>query len=183
MDEAVSRYSYVLLKLSNLPFESVQGCQADVEVWQRILQVRSLVLQPQDDPVMWIKFANLCRKSGRMQLADKTISSLLPTKVNLYEYGTIPSLIISVVSRTVYGLHQISPTPRLLPMSFTLSSSLCGLTTITLVPSMKCVNLRQTCPRTSRVDLTGMEVLCRKERWTKCLNSLRVAILSWGIGK
>lgn len=45
--------------------------------WQRILQVRALVLNPEDDPVMWIKFANLCRKSDRMALAEKTINSLL----------------------------------------------------------------------------------------------------------
>ena len=55
----------------------LQGCQPDVEVWQRILQVRALVLSPEDDPVMWIKFANLCRKSDRMFLAEKTINSLL----------------------------------------------------------------------------------------------------------
>ncbi|KAF9647181.1 atypical/PIKK/FRAP protein kinase [Thelephora ganbajun] len=55
----------------------LQGCQPDVEVWQRVLQVRTLVLNPEDDPVMWIKFANLCRKSDRMQLAEKTINSLM----------------------------------------------------------------------------------------------------------
>jgi FKBP12-rapamycin complex-associated protein len=55
----------------------LQGCQPDVEVWQRILQVRSLVLDPESDPIMWIKFANLCRKSDRMVLAEKTINSLL----------------------------------------------------------------------------------------------------------
>ncbi|PFH51827.1 hypothetical protein AMATHDRAFT_58344 [Amanita thiersii Skay4041] len=55
----------------------LQGCQPDVEVWQRILQVRTLVLNPEDDPMMWIKFANLCRKSDRMVLAEKTINSLL----------------------------------------------------------------------------------------------------------
>lgn len=55
----------------------LRGCQPDVEVWQRILQVRTLVLNPEDDPVMWIKFANLCRKSDRMVLAEKTINSLL----------------------------------------------------------------------------------------------------------
>ncbi|KAK2463572.1 hypothetical protein APHAL10511_004323 [Amanita phalloides] len=55
----------------------LQGCQPDVEVWQRILQVRALVSSPEDDPMMWIKFANLCRKSERMALADKTINSLL----------------------------------------------------------------------------------------------------------
>ncbi|OSX64010.1 hypothetical protein POSPLADRAFT_1065405 [Postia placenta MAD-698-R-SB12] len=55
----------------------LQGCQPDVEVWQRILQVRALVVTPEDDPVMWIKFANLCRKNDRMFLAEKTINSLL----------------------------------------------------------------------------------------------------------
>ena len=61
----------------------LQGCQPDVETWQRILQVRALVLNPEDDPVMWIKFANLCRKSDRMALAEKTINSLLsPERVS-----------------------------------------------------------------------------------------------------
>ncbi|KAH9940814.1 atypical/PIKK/FRAP protein kinase [Epithele typhae] len=55
----------------------LRGCQPDVEVWQRILQVRALVLSPDDDPVMWIKFANLCRENDRMFLAEKTINSLL----------------------------------------------------------------------------------------------------------
>jgi FKBP12-rapamycin complex-associated protein len=31
---------------------------------------------------MWIKFANLCRKNGRMNLAEKTINSLLPIHVS-----------------------------------------------------------------------------------------------------
>ena len=65
----------------------LQGCQPDVEVWQRILQVRALVLSPEDDPVMWIKFANLCRKSDRMFLAEKTINSLLfPDRVSLFVF-------------------------------------------------------------------------------------------------
>jgi FKBP12-rapamycin complex-associated protein len=48
-----------------------------VDVWQRILQVRSLVLNPTEDNTMWIKFANLCRKSDRNVLAEKTLNSLL----------------------------------------------------------------------------------------------------------
>ncbi len=68
----IHRYLSTCLKLCRL-----QGCQPDVEVWQRILQVRTLVLSPDDDPAMWIKFANLCRKSERMLLAEKTINSLL----------------------------------------------------------------------------------------------------------
>ncbi|TRM60259.1 armadillo-type protein [Schizophyllum amplum] len=64
----------------------LQGCQPDVEVWQRILQVRTLVLNPEDDPDMWIKFANLCRKNDRMALAEKTIRSLLsPRAIHGYD--------------------------------------------------------------------------------------------------
>ncbi|TDL23875.1 atypical/PIKK/FRAP protein kinase [Rickenella mellea] len=64
----------------------LQGCQPEVEVWQRILQVRTLVLNPEDDTVMWIKFANLCRKSERMILADKTINSLLTPPNHVREH-------------------------------------------------------------------------------------------------
>jgi FKBP12-rapamycin complex-associated protein len=55
----------------------LKGCQRDVEVWQRVLKVRALVINPRDSMDMWIKFANLCRKSGRMGLAEKTLNSLL----------------------------------------------------------------------------------------------------------
>ena len=55
----------------------LRGCQRDVEVWQRILKVRALVMTPRENVDMLIKFANLCRKSGRMGLAEKTINSLL----------------------------------------------------------------------------------------------------------
>ncbi|SCV00133.1 LAMI_0G03092g1_1 [Lachancea mirantina] len=53
------------------------GCQKNVDVWQRILRVRSLVVKPKQDMQIWIKFANLCRKSGRMGLAQKALNSLL----------------------------------------------------------------------------------------------------------
>lgn len=55
----------------------LKGCQPDVEVWQRILQVRTLVLSPVEATDMWIKFVNLCRKSDRLDLAAKTLNSLL----------------------------------------------------------------------------------------------------------
>lgn len=53
------------------------GCQKNVDVWQRILRVRSLVVKPKQDMQIWIKFANLCRKSGRIGLAQKALNSLL----------------------------------------------------------------------------------------------------------
>ena len=52
------------------------GCQQNVEVWQRMLKVRALVISPRENLEMWIKFANLCRKSNRMGLADRSLSSL-----------------------------------------------------------------------------------------------------------
>ena len=51
-------------------------------MWQRILSVRSIVITPADDTETWIKFANLCRKSGRMVLAEKTLNSLLGPDAN-----------------------------------------------------------------------------------------------------
>ncbi|KAL2872445.1 putative TOR pathway phosphatidylinositol 3-kinase TorA [Aspergillus lucknowensis] len=52
------------------------GCQQNVEVWQRMLKVRALVTEPQENLDMWIKFANLCRKSNRMGLAERSLASL-----------------------------------------------------------------------------------------------------------
>ncbi|KAJ7026840.1 FAT domain-containing protein [Mycena alexandri] len=75
--------------MRNTWMKRLQGCQPDVEVWQRILQVRTLIINPEDDPVAFIKFANLCRKSDRMALAEKTINSLLtPDRLqHLREYN------------------------------------------------------------------------------------------------
>ena len=39
--------------------------QRNVEVWQALLSVRSLVLPRQQDTHTWLKFASLARKSGR----------------------------------------------------------------------------------------------------------------------
>lgn len=53
------------------------GCQRNVDIWQRMLKVRALVIKPKQDMEMWIKFANLCRKSGRFNLAEKSLNKLL----------------------------------------------------------------------------------------------------------
>ncbi|KZZ93990.1 TorA protein [Ascosphaera apis ARSEF 7405] len=68
------------------------GCQQNVEVWQRMLKVRALVISPRENLEMTIKFANLCRKSNRMGLADRALSSL----ENFSEFagGNIPPEII-----------------------------------------------------------------------------------------
>ena len=61
----------------------LKGCQRNVDVWQRMLRLRNLVIAPQDNMHMWIKFANLCRKSGRMGLAEKSLKQLIGTEAPL----------------------------------------------------------------------------------------------------
>ncbi|KAJ1517551.1 phosphatidylinositol kinase- protein kinase tor1 [Coelomomyces lativittatus] len=53
------------------------GMQKSVEVWDQILKVRSVVLSPQEDSEMWIKFSSLCRKGGRFGLSQKILESIL----------------------------------------------------------------------------------------------------------
>ena len=55
----------------------LDGCQREVDTWQRILQIRSMVLTPKDDMKTWLQFADLCRTSDRLALADKTLTALV----------------------------------------------------------------------------------------------------------
>ncbi|KAK0707622.1 phosphatidylinositol 3-kinase-like protein [Lasiosphaeris hirsuta] len=61
----------------------LKGCQRNVDVWQRMLRLRSLVMSPQENMHMWTKFANLCRKSGRMGIAEKSLKQLIGTDASL----------------------------------------------------------------------------------------------------
>ncbi|KAI9151477.1 Serine/threonine-protein kinase tor2 [Paramyrothecium foliicola] len=61
----------------------LKGCQRNVEVWQRMLRLRALVISPGENMHMWIKFANLCRKSGRMGLAEKSLKQLIGIEESL----------------------------------------------------------------------------------------------------
>lgn len=58
-------------------WKRLQGGQRIVEDWQRIIQVHSLVVNPQEDVHTWLKYASLCRKSGSFKLSHKTLSMLL----------------------------------------------------------------------------------------------------------
>jgi serine/threonine-protein kinase mTOR len=55
----------------------LQGVERNVEVWQHILSVRSLVAPPNDNIIWWTKFANLVRKSERPRKARKILTTLL----------------------------------------------------------------------------------------------------------
>ena len=51
--------------------------ERSADVWQEILSVRALVAPPARDPQTWLKFSNLCRKSGRGALGHKILSEIL----------------------------------------------------------------------------------------------------------
>eukprot|EP00002_Diphylleia_rotans_P004010 TRINITY_DN1288_c0_g1_i6.p1 TRINITY_DN1288_c0_g1~~TRINITY_DN1288_c0_g1_i6.p1 ORF type:complete len:2340 (-),score=509.17 TRINITY_DN1288_c0_g1_i6:204-7223(-) len=57
--------------------ERLKGGQRNVEVWQQILAVRSLVVSPQEDVEIHLKFAALCRKSGRLHMSNQVLLTLL----------------------------------------------------------------------------------------------------------
>ena len=65
------------LHLRSLWKQRLLGVETEPDTWQRLLAVRSLLLAPQDDLEVWIKAASLYKKNGQVQLALKTVHSLL----------------------------------------------------------------------------------------------------------
>jgi FKBP12-rapamycin complex-associated protein len=57
--------------------ERIHGVQRNVEVWQALLAVRSLVLPMHEETETWLKFASLNRKAGRTRQARRTLLTLL----------------------------------------------------------------------------------------------------------
>lgn len=57
--------------------DRIQGTKRNVEVWQELLAVRALVVPPTKDIDTWLKFASLCRKSGRISQGRSTLVKLL----------------------------------------------------------------------------------------------------------
>jgi FKBP12-rapamycin complex-associated protein len=47
--------------------------QRNVEVWQRVLRVRALVISRLEDVDMWLKFSSLCRKVNMMTSSYTTL--------------------------------------------------------------------------------------------------------------
>ncbi len=52
------------------------GAQRSIPVWQRLLSVHSLVLTPNENQEMLLKFASLCADQGRLALAQRTLLTL-----------------------------------------------------------------------------------------------------------
>ncbi|CAK9315702.1 unnamed protein product [Citrullus colocynthis] len=73
--------------IRNMWTERIQGAKRNVEVWQAVLAVRALVLPPTEDIETWLKFASLCRKSGRVSQARSTLVKLLQYDPETSENG------------------------------------------------------------------------------------------------
>eukprot|EP00899_Mesostigma_viride_P025256 jgi/Mesvir1/5915/Mv00684-RA.1 len=57
--------------------DRIRGAQRNVEVWQALLAVRSLVMPALEDCDTWLKFSSLCRRSGRVRQSRDTLVKLL----------------------------------------------------------------------------------------------------------
>jgi FKBP12-rapamycin complex-associated protein len=57
-------------------WERLKGCQRVVEDWQKILQVRSIVVPIHEDINTQLKFASLCRKNGRLVRYWKCVNTI-----------------------------------------------------------------------------------------------------------
>ncbi|KAF5280820.1 hypothetical protein FQR65_LT14927 [Abscondita terminalis] len=76
--------------LCTMWWQRLQAGQRLAEDWQRIIQVHSLVLTPQEDMHTWLKYASLCRKSGSLMLSHKTLVMLLGYDPSLHPEQTLP---------------------------------------------------------------------------------------------
>jgi FKBP12-rapamycin complex-associated protein len=56
--------------------ERLKGTRANVDDWQQILMVRSLVLSPKEMRTSWLKFAALCRNEDKLPMAERVIDML-----------------------------------------------------------------------------------------------------------
>ncbi|KAJ3063540.1 phosphatidylinositol kinase- protein kinase tor1 [Podochytrium sp. JEL0797] len=63
--------------IRNMWMERLKGCQQDADIWSPIIRLRELVISPKVEPAMWIKFAKICRKTKRMSLSFRALSSVV----------------------------------------------------------------------------------------------------------
>lgn len=82
------------------------GCQKNVDIWQRMLKVRALVVSPKQDMDIWIKFANLCRKSGRLGLSEKALNLLLDKEAPGQQPSRAPPQVVYAQLKYIWARGQ-----------------------------------------------------------------------------
>eukprot|EP01084_Bolivina_argentea_P180951 312572_1 len=55
----------------------LKGCEYSVDVWQEILQVRSLIRKPTQDINTYLQFSSLCRTNQRLTLSLDILNKLM----------------------------------------------------------------------------------------------------------
>ena len=81
----------------------LHGCQEDVDVWQALLAVRSMVMQPADDVDTFLHFSSLCRKSNRMAASLRVFTQLLHTDTATLALPTLPTQLTIQQPTVVYA--------------------------------------------------------------------------------
>ena len=72
-----SRMHEACATIRRMWMQRLDHCQRDVEVWQEVLMIRSLVVPPSEDVHTYLDFSSLCRAQGKLHLSLKTITTLL----------------------------------------------------------------------------------------------------------
>jgi serine/threonine-protein kinase mTOR len=63
-----------LLQLWN---SRLRGSQPSIDIWEKFLSFRPLLVSPEEDLDTWTQFAELCMKNGQIKLAEDTLETLL----------------------------------------------------------------------------------------------------------
>lgn len=71
-------------------FHSILYVEKSVDVWYKFLRIRALVIDPKDEPQIYVKFASLCRKNGRPNLALRTLLELSGADLGSFDKKNIP---------------------------------------------------------------------------------------------
>lgn len=69
-------------RMKRMWYNRLKECTSNVEHWLQILLVRRLVLSPDEDRELSIKFSSLCRKSNKLQFSEKILRSMLPQNID-----------------------------------------------------------------------------------------------------
>ncbi|KAF8573454.1 atypical PIKK FRAP protein kinase [Ramaria rubella] len=81
----------------------LMGCQRDLNVWQRILKVRSLAVKPDEDIDTIVRFANLCRKAGRLGAAQRAMETLVLSGENEEPQSKAPPQIVYAQLKLIWA--------------------------------------------------------------------------------
>ena len=79
----------------------LKGVQRNVDVWQALLSVRQLVLPLHEDTHTYLKFASLCRKSGRVRYHTSDSVFRLDVRIVAIALGRSSWLLRGVVQQAV----------------------------------------------------------------------------------